>query len=318
MSILKSGEVGRIFLNRLREDRQIITEKWGGLGLLDGLDGQVRDNIALLYENQAGSMLNESTDTAGSNGSFETVAFPIIRRVFSKLLANEIVSVQALSLPVGKLFFFNPKISSTQSVPDGAYENAAAMASSARTQFESRSLYEGFYGNTDMYGVNNGLYDRSRGKGTAVVTPLTLDSAYAAGQTSVTATVPGISYASQGKLINAEGELVDSETFLASLQIYFTGATAFTGTSTAGGSVVVASGNSTALPFRIKSQIYGKAIAAPTTGNLTIEIDLSTPSSSGYSALVVQTGTPVFMATYKNYARLEENSEMGEVTFELE
>jgi hypothetical protein len=47
--------------------------------------------------------------TASDNsGSFETVVFPIIRRVFSKLLANDIVSVQAMNLPVGKLFFILP------------------------------------------------------------------------------------------------------------------------------------------------------------------------------------------------------------------
>ena len=30
------------------------------------------------------------------------------RRIFSKLLANDIVSVQAMNLPVGKLFFIKP------------------------------------------------------------------------------------------------------------------------------------------------------------------------------------------------------------------
>jgi len=314
MSILKSGEVGNISLNRLKEDRKMISEKWGGLGLLDGLNGHVRDNIAQLFENQAAYMINESTDTAGSNGSFETVAFPIIRRVFSKLLANDIVSVQALSLPIGKLFFLNPKISTTQTTPDGAYENA--FSDNSRTQFETRSLYEAYYGNTDFYGVNAGNYDRSKGKATATVVALSGVS-YTAGDKFITAIVPNISTTTQGRLINAEGELVDTEAFLASLQIYQTGVT-FTGTSVAGGAVSVAPGNTTSLPYRVKSQVYGKAIANPVSGALTIEIDLSTPSADGYGALIPITGTPVFMATYKNYDRLEENSEMAEVTFELE
>lgn len=316
MSILKSGQVGNISLNRLKEDRIMISEKWGGLGLLDNLNGHVRDNIAQLFENQAGYMLNESTATTGSNGSFETVAFPIIRRVFSKLLANDIVSVQALSLPIGKLFFLNPKISTVQSVPDGAYQNAASTDPSNKTQFDQRSLYDSYYGNTDMYGVNQGLFDRSKGSATPVVTPLG-DVNYNVGDKFVTATVPNITYSTQGKLIDAEGSPVDTEAFLASLQIYQTGAT-LTGTSVAGGPVSVAPGNTTSLPYRIKSQIYGKAIANPTTGALTIEIDLSTPSVNGYGALIPTTGTPVFMATYKNYDKLEENSEMAEVTFELE
>ena len=64
----------------------------------------------MLYENQASVLINETTD-ATSSGSFETVVFPIVRRVFSKLLANDIVSVQAMNLPIGKLFYFVPKAS---------------------------------------------------------------------------------------------------------------------------------------------------------------------------------------------------------------
>jgi hypothetical protein len=76
---------------------------------LEGLKGHVKENIAQLYENQASTLLSEST-TANNSGSFETVVFPIVRRVFSKLLA--IVSVQAMNMPIGKLFFFVPQTSS--------------------------------------------------------------------------------------------------------------------------------------------------------------------------------------------------------------
>jgi hypothetical protein len=62
-----------------------------------------------LYENQASTLL---FTTATNSGSFETVVFPIVRRVFSKLLANDIVSVQAMNMPIGKLFYFVPQTSS--------------------------------------------------------------------------------------------------------------------------------------------------------------------------------------------------------------
>ena len=65
--------------------------------------------MAQLYENQASHLINEAS-ASDSSGSFETVVFPIVRRVFSKLLANDIVSVQAMNLPIGKLFYFVPKI----------------------------------------------------------------------------------------------------------------------------------------------------------------------------------------------------------------
>ena len=106
--LLNSGEVGNIGLEHLKQIRSKTIAKWNQLGFLEGLKGHVKENIAQLYENQASALLNESTG-AGSSGSFETVVFPIVRRVFSKLLANDIVSVQAMNMPIGKLFYFVPK-----------------------------------------------------------------------------------------------------------------------------------------------------------------------------------------------------------------
>lgn len=105
--LLKSGGVGNVELNAQRKIREDITNRWERLGFVDNVDGYLKENLSVLFENQAKYILNEATD-AGNSGSFETVVFPIIRRVFSKLLANDIVSVQAINLPVGKLFFILP------------------------------------------------------------------------------------------------------------------------------------------------------------------------------------------------------------------
>jgi hypothetical protein len=109
--LLNSGTVGNIGLNHMKEVRKKVQQKWDTTGFLTGLQGHIKENVAQLFENQAGSLLTENTD-ATSSGSFETVVFPIVRRVFSKLLANDIVSVQAMNLPIGKLFFFVPITSS--------------------------------------------------------------------------------------------------------------------------------------------------------------------------------------------------------------
>jgi len=97
--LLNSGVVGNIGLDHMKEIRKQTQEKWDSLGFLDGLKGHVKENVAQLFENQASSLLTEATDAANS-GSFETVVFPIVRRVFSKLLANDIVSVQAMNMPI--------------------------------------------------------------------------------------------------------------------------------------------------------------------------------------------------------------------------
>ena len=110
---LASGQFGSIELNEQKMIREKIANRWSEVGFLDGLNGHVRDNIATLYENQAKVIMNEATSSENS-GSFATVVFPIIRRVFSKLLANDIVSVQAMNLPIGKLFFMLPVTSDRQ------------------------------------------------------------------------------------------------------------------------------------------------------------------------------------------------------------
>jgi hypothetical protein len=85
--LLTSGMVGNIGMNHMKVIRNPI--KMGFIRFLEGLKGHVKENIAQLYENQASTLLSEST-TANNSGSFETVVFPIVRRVFSKLLANDI------------------------------------------------------------------------------------------------------------------------------------------------------------------------------------------------------------------------------------
>ena len=109
-ALLESGLVGNIGLKHLKVIKEDTINKWDKLGFLDGLRGHLKENVAQLYENQASYLINEATSDGSSNGAFETVFFPIVRRVFSKLLANDIVSVQAMNLPIGKLFYFVPKI----------------------------------------------------------------------------------------------------------------------------------------------------------------------------------------------------------------
>ena len=94
-----------------------LTEKWARTGLLRGLDGVHRENMATLLENQAGQVLREANTLGGgglapaaANGDirgFTNIAFPIVRRVFGGLVANELVSIQPMSLPSGLLFYLD-------------------------------------------------------------------------------------------------------------------------------------------------------------------------------------------------------------------
>lgn len=90
-----------------------LVEKWSRTGLLRGMDGVHRENMARMLENQAAQVLKEASDLgSGDAGAsdirgFTNVAFPIVRRVFGGLVANELVSIQPMSLPSGLLFYLD-------------------------------------------------------------------------------------------------------------------------------------------------------------------------------------------------------------------
>ena len=145
---LASGQVGNIELNEQKRLRKEINERWSALGMVDGLKGVVKENIATLFENEAKALLSEAT-ASDNSGSFETVVFPIIRRVFSKLLANDIVSVQAMNLPIGKLFFMIP-VTEREYLDNGRIQDKSVgrhrgLMGYERTDRHNGSTYNRFY-----------------------------------------------------------------------------------------------------------------------------------------------------------------------------
>ena len=108
MSILQKLTEGVVRRDVSREG-QALLDKWEQTGLLEGLDSErTRQGMAVLLENQAKELLREaSAMSAGDVEGFAAVAFPIVRRVFGGLIANDLVSVQPMSLPSGLIFFMD-------------------------------------------------------------------------------------------------------------------------------------------------------------------------------------------------------------------
>jgi hypothetical protein len=320
--LMESAEVGNIGLKQLREQREITTNRWEKIGLLEGLEGNVKENCAQLFENQLSHMINESSDSSNS-GQFETVAFPVIRRVFAKLLANDIVSVQALNLPIGKLYYINPKTSvrvqdsthtTTDGVqhtsPDGAYGNAAEKPNASRTQFESRSLYDAFYA-SEYNEEGTSLFDRSKGEIT-VHTGATTATTFVIGTDKfITLTVGGIYSTAEGKLVGPAGVPQDTESFLAGLKVAASVALTAPAPYASEG---IAAGES--IPFNVKVQKYGQSIVSK-DGKLILLVDVQYAGANGYQPLSAAT-TPTFVVTYRTYNDMEEDSRMAEVTFQLD
>jgi len=309
-------EVGNIGVKQLREQRELITNRWEKMGLLNGLEGNIKENCAMLFENQLTHMLTESSQSTNS-GQFETVAFPVIRRVFAKLLANDIVSVQALNLPIGRLYYINPKTSVRQAngqqyTPDGAYSNAAGAQN---VTYQENSLYDAFYA-TNYGDEGTQLFDGSKGTITVVtgncgqVVPYTLGTRY------IQLTISGFTLTSAGQLIGSSGVPVDTESFLASLQI------------TANKNLVAGAGftsfniiSGSSIPYNVLVQTYGNSIVDGSTGIIKVVADLGYPglnSITNYTALSAATTPITFKYNYNTYSTLEEDSAMAEVTFQLD
>jgi len=315
-ALLESGLVGNIGLKHLKVIKEDTINKWDRLGFLEGLKGHVKENIAQLYENQASHLINEAASTS-SDGSFETVVFPIVRRVFSKLLANDIVSVQAMNLPIGKLFYFVPKIQgyTTGQDPTAGGNHYAPFGApngpaSPDTGYAStdKNLYDRFYEGNEATLDPPGLFDYSKGAFSSVTASVTtvawssgslVASGYGAGEyRKVLLAMSGFASGGAGKLIGPDGQVMDNESFLGDLTVK--------AVTTAGGAFSGLGGN--ALLFRVVTQKYGKGIvqygtsstlAFPTGGGnggeydnlcdangiIYLEVDAQVPCSIGAGSL---------------------------------
>lgn len=68
---------------------------------------RVKRNTAILMENLENHLLENTT--SDNAGYFTKYAFPVLRRVWPNLIANQIVSVQPMTSPVGAVFYYEKK-----------------------------------------------------------------------------------------------------------------------------------------------------------------------------------------------------------------
>jgi hypothetical protein len=102
----------------MQSDAQKLVSKWSKSGLLEGLEGQDKNNMAVLLENQAKQLVVEQSSAGGGTTSGATftpgtgeqwagVALPLVRKVFGQIAAKEFVSVQPMNLPAGLVFYLD-------------------------------------------------------------------------------------------------------------------------------------------------------------------------------------------------------------------
>lgn len=163
-------------------ERVRLVEKWSRTGLLRGLDGYKRETMAQLLENQAAQVLKEAGNTISTGGAsgtssgqiqgFSNIAFPIVRRVFGGLVANELVSIQPMSLPSGLIFYLdytygsnvggNAGLGLSDSATDATYRSGQSIYNNPT----GRGIQSGSLATGGMYDLVNVGFTRVQARAT--------------------------------------------------------------------------------------------------------------------------------------------------------
>ena len=138
-----------------------LESKWAPV--LEGIDNEyTRKVTATLLENQAKAIVSERVDevvgtdaptTVGKLGTFQKFAFPLVRRVYPQLLANNLVGVQPMQGPVSQIFYLG--------------HDRVKGGSTAETVF---SRYNLTYANLTSSAISTGIQEND---GTNLVTAMT-------------------------------------------------------------------------------------------------------------------------------------------------
>ena len=196
MSVLNKLTEG--IVNRdMRKEGAALLSKWEKTGLLEGLtDDSKKNGMARLLENQAKELLREAASTmaGGDVQGFSAVAFPIVRRVFGGLIANDLVSVQPMSLPSGLIFFMDFTYATDKL---GSAAAVAAMQSGTSlygggvvgSQITGGVNLSGVNAERGFYALNNG-YASATGSSPSQVVTMFFGTASAASSENGPQTVP--------------------------------------------------------------------------------------------------------------------------------
>ena len=198
MSVLQKLTEG-IQTRNLQQEGDALLEKWERTGLLEGItDENKRQGMARLLENQAAQLLKESSSmAAGDVEGFASVAFPIVRRVFGGLIANDLVSVQPMSLPSGLIFFLDFQVSDESPKLDFDAGDSLYGGGVVASQLTGGVNLEGDNASKGAYNLNNGYASPTGSHDIACGTLVVIASGSVG---SAAGTFPQLTQANQDKL----------------------------------------------------------------------------------------------------------------------
>jgi hypothetical protein len=189
MNVQSLLESANPWTDRQNEASRLV-KKWEKTGLLKNLTSETdRNNMSVILENQARSLVNEANVTGGttsmSGGAGENwagVALPLVRRVFGEIVAKEFVSVQPMSLPSGLVFYLDFKYASGVKANTSLYGNQADNHPNVKNLDVAGGLYgAGKFG----YSINTITASAAAVTGSATLADFNFNSATSASQAAV-------------------------------------------------------------------------------------------------------------------------------------
>ena len=195
----------------LSKESSALLSKWEKTGLLEGMGAdQARQGMARLLENQAAQLLREASTMAGGDvEGFAAVAFPIVRRVFGGLIANDIVSVQPMSLPSGLIFFLDFTYTRGQGT---GYDAAASIygGNKVASAITGGIHLTGAFAESGPYALHQG-YSSPTGSGVLVMTHVASGTF---GGTGSTAELGGMTQGQFDKMCRFDPDLISGSSNL--------------------------------------------------------------------------------------------------------
>jgi len=139
----------------MQADSVKLAEKWSASGLLEGIsDERVKNNMAVILENQAKQVVAEANTTNVGGGSFSAgageqwagVVLPLVRKVFAQIVAQDFVSVQPMNLPSGLVFYLDFKYGDSRNGRNAADNLYGNVSSASAKMSVDEEVSGGLYG----------------------------------------------------------------------------------------------------------------------------------------------------------------------------
>ena len=177
MSYINEALLGSSPYKDQQKAAKVTVGKWEKTGLLEGMESEFQKaNMATLLENQARQLIKEfSTTNPASNASvaeeeWSGVALPLVRRIFGSIAAQDFVSVQAMNLPSGLVFYLDFKYGTA------VQGRSTSESLAGKTGKFNPSGASAPFGEEGLYGVGAYGYSVSQSSATITISPPVLPS----------------------------------------------------------------------------------------------------------------------------------------------